>query len=92
MQTSGLLRTADNGARHFQYRPLARRENIARLTSTRARQSLPRWNTCWGRGHSLFCRVIEYRLSGVWVLEVRIIFGKSSTPVSNQARCVQVAA
>jgi hypothetical protein len=39
-----------------------------------------------------FVGLSNIRVSGVSVLEVRIVFGRPSTLVSNQARCIQAAA
>ena len=46
---------------------------------------------CSGRGHSLSSDY-RIRVRDVSVLEARIVAGRSSTLVSNQARCTQVAA
>ena len=48
---------------------------------------------CSGRGHTKSrCRVIEYRVRRLSVLEVRTVFDRSSNLASNQATCIQVAA
>jgi hypothetical protein len=69
-------------------------KTTATATTRKALQSLA-WSTCLlrpGPHEAFFCRAIEYQSQGVSVLEVRIAFGRPSTPVSNQARCTQVAA
>jgi hypothetical protein len=61
---------------------------------TRTLQSLG-WSNCLfrPRPHEVsFVGLSNIRVNGVSVLEVRIVFGRSSTLVSNQARCIQVAA
>ena len=62
--------------------------------TTRTLQSLVWSNFLFQpRPHEVsFVGLSNIRVSGVSVLEVRIVFGRSSTLVSNQARCIQAAA
>jgi hypothetical protein len=60
--------------------------------STRTLQSLA-WSKLLAPAEAtVLRRIIEYPSQDVSVLEVRIVAGRSSTLVSNQARCIQVAA
>jgi hypothetical protein len=64
------------------------------LCPTRTLQSLV-WSNCLFRPRPYEVSLVglsNIRVSGVSVLEVRIVFGRSSTLVSNQAMCIQVAA
>ena len=62
------------------------------IDPTRTLQSLA-WSNCLLRPRPRsFVGLSSIRVRDVSVLEVRIVAGRSSTLVSNQARCIQVAA
>src|SRR5229473_2765289 len=66
--------------------------SVSQFDPTRTLQSLA-WSNCLLRPRpQSFVGLSSIRVRDVSVLEVRIVAGRSSTLVSNQARCIQVAA